>query len=248
VIAFEQHLATIVANARIPTEEELVGDGRSGFSSEWVILTDGAGGVVDLKPEPGTVQHAANQALPDDTVLIAGGTYDTPNHPTRLYYNDVWSTDDGKNWKLETEHADWPRRTHAQGIVFNNKIWILGGGRWLPEMIPHNDVWCSDDGANWQLVTDNAGWDPRIWFDAAVYRDRLWVMGGWSKEHGNFGDVWVSKNGADWPERKSDTIWSPPHEPFGVVFNDSLMMIGGHANPLTSEVWQLKLPAGWDGK
>lgn len=71
MIVFEQRLAEISADARIPTEEELVGDGRSGFGKEWVILTDGAGGVVDLKPEPGTVQHAANEALNGQTVRWA---------------------------------------------------------------------------------------------------------------------------------------------------------------------------------
>lgn len=48
---------------RTPTEEELDGDWRSVFGKEWVILTDGAGGVVDLNPEPGTVQHAASETL-----------------------------------------------------------------------------------------------------------------------------------------------------------------------------------------
>lgn len=71
MIAFEQRLAEISADARIPTEEELVGDGRSDFGKEWAILTDGAGGVVDLKPEPGTVQHAANEALKGQTVRWA---------------------------------------------------------------------------------------------------------------------------------------------------------------------------------
>jgi hypothetical protein len=63
VITFEKHLSEISADARVPTEEELVGDGRSGFGEEWTTITDGAGGVVDLKPEPGTVQHSANEAL-----------------------------------------------------------------------------------------------------------------------------------------------------------------------------------------
>ncbi len=71
VAAFDKKLSAISADARVPTKEELVGDGRSGFGDDWTVITDGAGGVVDLKPEPGTVQHAANEALKAQAVRWA---------------------------------------------------------------------------------------------------------------------------------------------------------------------------------
>lgn len=177
-----------------------------------------------------------------DRMWIFGGTDNFYEDTDETMHNDVWSTADGKNWKLEVENAQWPKRTHAQGIVFNNKIWILGGGRWHPETVPLNDVWCSDDGVNWRLVTDNAAWNKRMWFDSVVYRDRLWVIGGWSKDHGNFGDVWYTKNGKDWTELKSDVIWAKRHEHSCYTFKDRIFLAGGHAEPVNSEVWSLFIP------
>ncbi len=38
--------------------------------------------------------------------ILGGGTYDTPQHPVRKFYNDVWSSADGVRWKLHVESAD----------------------------------------------------------------------------------------------------------------------------------------------
>ena len=78
--------------------------------------------------------------------------------------NDVWSSDDGIHWKLETECATWPKRTHAQAVVFDGKMWIMGGGAWHPETIPRHDIWCSEDGVDWTCATPAAPRKPRMWF------------------------------------------------------------------------------------
>jgi hypothetical protein len=53
--------------------------------------------------------------------------------------------------------------------------------------------WCSKDGVKLTHLTASAASAPRLWFSAVIYRDRMWVLGGWSDEHRNFGDVWYSK-------------------------------------------------------
>ena len=176
---------------------------------------------------------------------VMAGTENFYDDNDETLKNDVWSSADGKAWKLETGDAPWPKRTHAQTVVFDGKIWIMGGGRWQPETVPLNDVWCSEDGVNWTEVTDAAPWDPRMWFSLVVYRDRMWVLGGWSKEHGNFGDVWYTEDGKNWTELKSETIWKTRHEHSAWVFQDKIWVAGGHAEPLNSEVWTLELPLGW---
>ena len=76
----------------------------------------------------------------------------------------------------------------------------------------------------------------------------MWVLGGWSKEEGNFGDVWYSKDGRHWTELKSNVIWTNRHEQSVVVFQDKLWLYGGYADALTSEVWKLELPPDWTGE
>ena len=159
--------------------------------------------------------------------------------------NDVWSSADGKEWKLEVEHAPWSKRAHAQAVVFDDKIWVMGGGLWHPEHVAGNDVWCSEDGVNWTQVTEAAPWGPRLWFSLVVYREHMWVLGGWSKETDNYGDVWYSKDGKNWTELKSDVIWKARHELSALVFQDKIWVYGGHARPLNSEVWTLDIPEDW---
>ncbi len=180
-----------------------------------------------------------------DRMWVLGGTENFYDHSEAMVKNDVWSSEDGKQWRLEVAQAPWAARAHAQALVFDGKLWLMGGGLWHPQHVARNDVWCSEDGVHWELMTEAAPWAPRLWFSAVVYGGHMWVLGGWSKEHGNFNDVWYSRNGRDWTELKSDVIWAPRHEHSTLVFDDKLWVMGGYAQVLTSEVWTLQLPEGW---
>ena len=129
--------------------------------------------------------------------------------------------------------------------MLNDKIYILGGGNYTPAYHAKNDVWSSSDGVNWTCETEKAPWEPRLWFSAAVYRGRMWVLGGWSKEKDNFGDVWHSADGKNWQRLETKICWKARHEHSVFVFQDKLWVAGGHARPLSSEVWSLRLPKDW---
>jgi hypothetical protein len=206
---------------------------------EWTLVTPSAGWSPRLAP--GFVVFK-------DRMWVMGGTSDFYKNDDTKLFNDVWSSADGKEWKLELANAPWSKRAHGQAVVFDGRMWIMGGGARNPKPLPTNDVWCSEDGVNWTRVTAAAGWKPRLWFSSVVYRDRMWVLGGWSEEQGNFGDVWYSKDGKTWTELKSDLIWSKRHEHSAFVFQDKLWVAAGAAEPnykLNSEVWSLALPPDW---
>lgn len=207
----------------------------SSDGADWTLETDNPGWGPRVSP---------SFCVFKDRMWLMGGTENFYEDNDNTLKNDVWSTADGREWKLETAHAAWSKRTHAQCVVFDGKMWLMGGGRWAPETVPVNDVWCSEDGVNWTQVTEAAPWAPRMWFSAVVYRDRLWVLGGWSRTNGNFGDVWYTKDGKHWTELKSDVIWKNRHEHSVVVFQDKLWLYGGYAEKLTSEVWTLEIPEG----
>ena len=57
-----------------------------------------------------------------------------------------------------------PSRLAAGVVVFQNKLWMLGGTEnyyFGDEKSAKNDVWSSADGKTWTLATANAGWSPR---------------------------------------------------------------------------------------
>jgi len=126
--------------------------------------------------------------------------------------------------------------------VLNERIYVFGGGNYVPAYQAKNDVWSSSDGVHWTCETETAVWRPRLWFSAAVYRGRMWVLGGWSKEQDNWGDVWHSKDGKAWERLQTKTCWKARHEHSAFVFQDKLWIAGGHARPLSNEVWSLSVP------
>jgi hypothetical protein len=177
---------------------------------------------------------------------ILGGTEDYYFGDQKSLKNDVWSSADGKDWKLECAAAPWPPRAYHQAVVLDDKIYLFGGGSYVPTYEVHADVWSSSDGANWEKVTDKVPWHPRIWFSSVVYRERMWVLGGWSNNPArNWGDVWYSRDGRDWRELESKVIWKERHEHSAYVWRDKIWIAGGHAQPLSSEVWSLEIPADW---
>ncbi len=66
--AFDEHLSVLSRGARVPGEAELVGRVTRSLSTEVVPITDGAGGLVDTRPEPDTVQSVVNEALRGEEV------------------------------------------------------------------------------------------------------------------------------------------------------------------------------------
>ena len=95
--------------------------------------------------------------------------------------NEVWSSTNGRDWKLATEHAAWSPRIAAGIVEFKGRMWILGGTEnyyFGNNDSLRNDVWSSADGIQWRQETEHAPWSPRAYHQAVVLGDRLWVMGG----------------------------------------------------------------------
>ena len=125
--------------------------------------------------------------------------------------------------------------------TFNQKLWIIGGRSNLESTFEtlFNDVWYSDDGVSWSEATSSAGWSKRFGHSSAVWKDKLWVMGGSRFFHNN--EVWCSSNGKDWIRSKEDAGWSPRFGQASVVFRDTLWVLGGKygGGKFTNDVWYL---------
>jgi len=179
-----------------------------------------------------------------DRIWVMGGVLHSFGGNDSDLRNDVWSSADGENWELMGASAGWQPRAYHQVIVFNGKMWVMGGGNYLPNYQTFRDVWCSEDGVKWQEVTSEVPWPGRLWFSLVVYRDRMWVFGGWSNfPFVDWNDVWHSADGKTWIPLESDVVWAKRHAQAAYVFGDKIWVIGGHARPLTNDLWTLELPA-----
>ena len=155
-------------------------------------------------------------AVGNGTSYAAGAIY-AVNAPLTLYAK--WAINE---WKLLTTEASFTPRDAAGEIVFNGKMWLLGG--YTP--IQTNDIWSSSDGIHWTLEKDHAEWPERNCFGLASYKNRIYIVGGASAGGGNFNDVWSSSNGIDWLNEPTPGF-SPRYAPSLLTYNDKLYLIGG---------------------
>ena len=193
-----------------------------------------------------------------------------PFVPNSTFFKDVWVSDDGANWAEITSNADWEGRAGLSAVVFKDRLFIFGGsqgddastggqGRRL-----FNDVWMSDDGANWTLVTSSAPWAPRAGGVAVVHKGYIYLLGG---ERGftcggapgcvperdlYFNDVWRTRDGKDWELVTPAAGWSarPGHQ--CVEAAGYIACFGGYGEPQNpvdfwvsrdgARWWELKAP------
>lgn len=150
----------------------------------------------------------------------------------RICNNEVWSSVDGLDWRLERDNTfkdrsfdskkDWEGRHTAGYVVHQDKMWILGGdcnqGNYQP------DVWNSTDGKDWKLINPETPWGKRALHYTVAHADQMWVMGGQTMpafakaDEAFYRDIWTSKDGVEWKEIK-------PQEPYWSARG----MIGGSA-------------------
>ena len=82
------------------------------------------------------------------------------------------------NWEKVSEKVDWQARDSQGELVYNNKLWILGG--WFDSHhAPPRDVWSSANGKDWNKVASNAPWIHSDLPMTFVFKDKMWITGGW---------------------------------------------------------------------
>ena len=147
-----------------------------------------------------------------------------------------------------TDSAAFSKRAGHTSLVFDNKIWVIGG---YDGTNYHNDVWFSSDGINWTEATGNAPFSTRWKHASVVYDNKIWVIGGQSDDPTDtlvnlyYSDVWYSSNGVDW----TMAVDNPFEERYGhtlTVFDGKMWVIGGYpSNFDTDNVWQSSNGVNW---
>ncbi len=174
------------------------------------------------------------------------------NIPINLVYkNKMWitsndgclfSSSDGSQWTLVTKDAPWRGRYGAGGVVFQDKMWVMGGSK---DNRIFNDVWSSTNGMDWTLETPEAGWSKRQPFGMlAVHQDKMWLLGGGISKYHPFkayNDVWSSSDGKNWKEVTSSAPWPARIWGTSAVYRNRIWVFTGfHSEPTWSnlgDVW-----------
>nr|WP_321412223.1 kelch repeat-containing protein [uncultured Allomuricauda sp.] len=157
--------------------------------------------------------------------------------------NDVWNTENGVEWTEVSSSADFSKRFGQGAVVFQNKMWIVGGfdGEYL------NDVWSSEDGKNWNQITASTAFSGRVSHSLLVLNDKLWLIGGRDAEGSRKNDVWSSEDGINWIEVISNAPFTPRSLHGSIAFCDKLWVIGGASgSDWRNDVWYSEDGEKWN--
>jgi hypothetical protein len=182
----------------------------------------------------------------DNKIWVIGGFYYSS------WFNDVWYSTDGINWNCAKQSAPWLSRELHTSVVFDNKIWVLGGERY-PSTAIWDDVWYSDNGRDWYCATDSAEWGPRLGHTSVVFDNKIWVLAGmtpYGYGHGPSDDVWCSTNGSYWICMTDSADWQKREYHTSVVFKNKIWVLGGYVGGWTSkgnmnDVWYSSNGVDW---
>jgi hypothetical protein len=167
--------------------------------------------------------------------LLGGWNPRDKVHFPLICNNEVWSSGDGADWKLEKPNTfvdarfdaarDWEGRHTAGYVVYKDKMWIVGGD--ANQHHYQNDVWNSTDGKRWRRVNANVPWAPRVLHYTVVFRGRIWVIAASSERF--YRDIWTTTDGVRW-ERvlPREPYWSARGMIGGAaVHNGRIWILGG---------------------
>lgn len=176
----------------------------------------------------------------DNKMWIIGGVVIDQEETAQETVNDIWFSIDGKSWTQATENADFQPRLGHQSVVFDNKIWVIGGFKGDKIL---TDVWYSENGTEWSLATDNIGTGDITSYESIVYDDKIWLIGGTPEGDGVSGDIWYSSDGKSW---KKATPFFGRVDHAVTVFQGKIWGVGGlfyDSDPYdVNDSWYLNLP------
>ncbi len=180
----------------------------------------------------------------DNKIWVMAGLNGT--NPLTNHFNDVWSSSDSSNWNRVDASANWISRYLSSSVIYNNKIWILGGSRGNSATPDLNDVWSSSDGSTWNQANDSSEWTIRGGHTSVIYNNKMWIIGG--NEDGNdLNDVWSSSNGANWSSVNTSSEWAARRGHTSVIFDNKIWIIGGGNNTnALNDVWSSSDGSTWN--
>lgn len=145
----------------------------------------------------------------------------------------------GSVWTMATEHAAFPAHGRHTSVIFNEKMWVIGGWPNVESFAPspHRDVWFSADGISWSAATLEAAFGRRLDHTSVVSDGRMWVIGG-SSNSASLNDIWASDDGADWQLINAAAPFGARKGHASVVFNGKIWVVGGEDDTAyKNDVW-----------
>ncbi len=238
-------------------EETFVYDEVLGLNRNYtwhVVAKDGNGGETEsetfsFKTRKATYLHG-----------VMPGYFPRRSHTTVLFENNlvimsgqgadgledlVRQSQNGLSWSAAP--SELPERIEGASVVFNSKIYTVGGGSNLFLPSPLNDVYeLSNLTGAWVEVPVTESFTPRSGHSLVVFNNAMHIIGGKTGVNDFLGEALTSTDGANWTMSNANAQFGERGNHTSVVFNDKIWMIGGRSNSgFNNDVWSTTNGVDW---
>jgi hypothetical protein len=150
-----------------------------------------------------------------DRLWVIGGALSSgrPDKTPSEFVNDVWSSADGIDWRLENDATPLVFESGLSTAIFREQILAISGT---------GHAWSSKNGRDWTLIASDMPWTGNGGSGVAVFDGKVWVLGGINRN-----EVWSSADGKKWIREFSAAPWSERNAEYSVVFKDKLWLFSG---------------------
>jgi hypothetical protein len=151
----------------------------------------------------------------NDRLWVIGGSLSSgfPDKTPTEFANDIWSSADGIDWRLESGNTPLAFESGLSAVVFRGQLLAIGGT---------GQVWSSRNGKDWKQIARDLSWAGNGGSAVHVFDEKLWVLGGINRNAG-----WSSADGKKWVREFSAAPWSKRNTEYSVVFKDKLWLFSG---------------------
>ena len=141
-----------------------------------------------------------------------------------------------------TASADFSQRDRHSSVVFDNKMWVIGG---FFNGERKNDIWYSVNGENWTMATASAQFSERTGQATVVFDEKIWLIGGFDGARKN--DVWYSEDGVNWIQATAAADFPPRSSHTAIAFDEKVWIIGGSESDfeLNNDIWYSSNGIDW---
>lgn len=116
-------------------------------------------------------------------------------------WNWLWSSPDGVNWTAQYDTAvdtTYLSRSGHEMIFYDNTLWVFPGAttstmHYQLANPNHYPTWRVDMDSIWSVDSEGSDLKGREKYGIALYKDKIWFLGGFTSFHGQNNDVWTAE-------------------------------------------------------
>lgn len=165
-----------------------------------------------------------------------------------LHPEGTWASRDGVRWLRTPLPWSGMNAAYLKYVQHDNATYALGSLTGNYERFSIEPlIRRTSDYRSWEAVGRSTTLPKLVFYAAASYKGKLWILGGYDAQRRETSEVWRSTDGLNWEKVLDRAPWSPRSGASAAVFRNRLYLIGGGRidGPQANDVWSTADGRNW---